>query len=179
MNHYILDACVLVNLYCGWGGIQELETFGSSWSIGLTALGEAKYVRDFDPNGGLLKLPLNIQTMNAVESLNVLSIDSAAENDSLVEFAMDLDDGEAEALSLARHRKLVLVTDDRPVVRVASAAHFAVSTIGTPDVLMEWVKLNPDSRARLPEVVRRISILGPFQLRKSSTHYAWWQAQLA
>jgi predicted nucleic acid-binding protein len=179
MGHYILDACALVNLHCGWGGLRELRTFGASWSIGESALSEVIYVREFDDSGELRKLTLDIPAVVASGRLNVLSIDGAAENASLVEFAMDLDDGEAQALSMALHRKFVLVTDDRPGVRVASAAHVAVPTMGTPDILMEWVKANPECRSRLPELVRRISILGPFQLRKSSPHYLWWQALLS
>lgn len=179
MHHYILDACALINLHCGWGGLRELRTFGLSWSIGETALSEAIFVRDFAENGELRRVTLDIQAIVAGGKLNVLSLDGAAEHDSLVEFAMDLDDGEAQALSMALHRKFVLVTDDRPGGRVASAAHVAVPTMGTPEVLMEWIRANPECRARLPEVIRRISVLGPFQLRKSSPHYVWWQAQLS
>lgn len=179
MIHYILDACALVNLHCGWGGLQELQTFGSSWSIGEEALSEALFVRDFADNGELRKVTLDVQTVVAGGKLNVLSIDGAAEHHSLVEFAMDLDDGEAQALSMALHRKFVLVTDDRLAFRMAGAAHVAVPAMGTPEVLMEWVRVNPECRARLPTVVRRIGILGPFQVRKSSPHYAWWQTLLS
>ena len=48
MSHYVLDACALVNLYCGWGGLAELRKFGDSWSIGDIALREALYVRKFN-----------------------------------------------------------------------------------------------------------------------------------
>ncbi len=178
MGHYILDACALVNLHCGWGGLRELQSFGASWSVGETALREAMFVRDFADNGELRKVTLDIPTMISEGKLQVVSPLGAMEHDSLVEFAMDLDDGEAQALSIALHRKLVLVTDDRPGIRLASAPHVTVPTMGTPDILMEWVKANPQRRALLPEVIRRISILGPFQLRKSSPHYAWWHATL-
>lgn len=178
MSHYVLDACALVNLHCGWGGLRELKTFGATWSVGETALSVAIFVRDFADNGGLRKVTLDIPTVVAGGKLQVLSIHGAAEHASLVEFAMDLDDGEAQALSLALHRKFVLVTDDRPGIRLASAEHVAVPTMGTPEILMEWVKVHPECRARLPEVIRRISILGPFQLRKSSPHHAWWQTLL-
>jgi predicted nucleic acid-binding protein len=179
MGHYILDACALVNLHCGWSGLRELQTFGLSWSIGETALSEALFVRDFAENGGLRKVTLDAPTVIADGKLNVLSIEGSAEINSLVEFAAELDDGEAQALSMALHRKLVLVTDDRPGVRVAGAAHVAVPTMGTPGILMEWVRVNPECRARLPDVIRRIGILGPFQLRRNSPHYAWWQALLS
>ena len=178
MKHYVLDACALVNLHCGWGGLRELQTFGLSWSIGDIALQEALFVRDFDVHGAVHKVMLDPTSVVADGTLQILSLGSAPEHASLVEFALDLDDGEAQALSLARHRQLVLVTDDRPAIRVASAPKVAVPTLGTPDVLMAWVAAHAQCQSRLPEVIRRISILGAFQLKKSARHHGWWQAFL-
>lgn len=175
MSHYVLDACALVNLHCGWGGLKELQTFGVSWSIGDIALNEALFVRDFDAQGGIRKVTLDRKSVIADGNLQVLSLSNAPEHASLVEFALDLDDGEAQALSLARHRQLVLVTDDRPALRVAGAPQVAVQTRGTPDILMAWVAAHAQCQRRLPEVIRRISVLGPFQLKKSARHYGWWQ----
>lgn len=177
MSHYILDACALVNLYCGWGGLQELRNFGSSWSIGDTALREAMFVRDFAPNGDVFKVMLDPAAVVAEGNLQVLSLKEVQEHASLVDFALELDDGEAQAMSLALHRKHILVTDDRPAVRVASEL-MTVQTMGTPEILTAWVKANPAQQHRLPEIIRRISVLGPFQLKKSSPHYGWWQALL-
>ena len=178
MSHYILDACALINLHCGWGGLAELRTFGASWSIGNTALREALFVRDFDLNGDICRVTLDPQAVVADGNLQVLTLDNAQEHASLVEFALELDDGEAQALSLALHRERILVTDDRPAVRVASGP-VGVQTMGTPEILTAWANLNPQQRHRLPAVVRRMSVLGPFQLKKSSPHYGWWQALLS
>jgi predicted nucleic acid-binding protein len=178
MSDYQLDACALVNLYCGWGGLKELRTFGKSWSIGNTALKEAMFVRDFDANGNIVKVTLDPVAVVANGNLQVLSLGDAREHASLIEFAVELDDGEAKALSLALHRKRVLVTDDRFAVRVASEPHVAVQTMGTPEILMTWANTNTECRRRLPEVVRRVSFLGPFQLKSSSPHYRWWQTLL-
>lgn len=179
MSRYVLDACALVNLYCGWSGLGELRNFGTSWSIGDTALKEAMFVRDFDADGNIHKQTLDPAAVIADGNLQVLMLASPAEHASLIEFAAELDDGEAQALSLALHRKHILVTDDRPAVRVASALPIAVQTMGTPEILMAWANANLANQRRLPQVVRRISILGPFQLKKSSPHYGWWQALLA
>ena len=51
MTHYCLDACSIINLFCGWGGIQELHTFGDSWSTSGTALNEFTEVRVQQPDG--------------------------------------------------------------------------------------------------------------------------------
>ena len=178
MSHYILDACALVNLHCGWGGLGELRNFGSSWSIGDTALKEAMFVRDFASNGDILAVKLDSAVVVADGNLHVLSLDGEQEHAALIDFAFELDDGEAQAMSLALHRGRILVTDDRPALRVAS--HFVtVQTMGTPEILTAWVNANPGQRHRLPEIIRRVDVLGPFRLKKSSPHYEWWQALLS
>jgi hypothetical protein len=53
-----------------------------------------------------------------------------------------------------------------------------MQTMGTPEILIAWANANSESQRRLPQVVRRISILGPFQLKESSPHYGWWHAVL-
>lgn len=178
MSHYILDACALVNLHCGWGGLGELRNFGTSWSIGDTALKEAMFVRDFAPNGDILKVTLDSAAVVAEGNLHVLSLDGEQEHAALIEFALELDDGEAQAMSLALHRERVLATDDRPALRVASQL-ITVQTIGTPEILTAWVNANPEQGHRLPEVIRRVNVLGPFRLKKNSPHYGWWQAHLS
>lgn len=179
MSHYVLDACALVNLYCGWGGLAELRKFGDSWSIGDIALREAVFVREFDQSGNLYKVVLSPEAVVADGNLHVASLDSEDEQSSLIEFARDLDDGEAQALVIAMHRKKILVTDDRPAIRVANALSPAVPSLGTPEILKAWVESTPENQMRLVEVVRRISILGPFQLRKTSANYIWWRSLLS
>ncbi len=178
MDHYVLDACALVNLRCGWGGVAELRSFGESWSIGDIALSEALYVREFDAHGEIGKVTLNADAVVIQGGLNVLSLAGAQEHESFIEFAAELDDGEAQALAFAMHRKRVLVTDDRPAIRVAGGPSVEVRTVGTPELLLAWADADPKHYARLSEVVRRVAALGPFQLRKSSPHYDWWQALL-
>jgi predicted nucleic acid-binding protein len=178
MARYVLDACALINLHCGWAGLTELREFGEAWKIGSTAFAEALFVRDFDTNGKIVKTSLVASKVLAQSGLEVLSIEGAAEAASSLEFAMALDDGEAQALAFAFHRNLVLLTDDRLAIRLAATCSPAVVAVGTPEILMAWVASNPTNEFRLPEVVRRISVLGPFQLSKSSPNYLWWQELL-
>lgn len=179
MDDYLLDACGLVNLYCGWGSLMELRNFGATWSIGGAALQEVQFVREFDADGNIYKKRIDSAVIVAEGNIQVLSLGSAEESASLIEFASELDDGEAQALSLAKHRGRILVTDDRPAKRLAADPKIAVKTVGTPEILMAWGNSSVERRRQLPAVVRRVSFLGPFQLRTSSLHYAWWQGLLS
>lgn len=178
MGHYVLDCCALINLHCGWGGLGELRAFGTSWSIGETALAETDYVREFDAEGQLRKIVLGPAALVAESGLLLLKLQNDAEQASLVEFAQVVDDGEAEALALSLHRQRWLVTDDRLAIRLAARANVAVQTIETPEVLKTWAGTDEQRLLRLPEVIRRITILAKFQPRADSNHYSWWQNHL-
>lgn len=179
MGHYLLDCCSLINLHCGWGGLNELRGFGESWSVGETVLSEAGYAREFDAEGQLKKVYFVPTALIAEGGLLLLSPEDEAEQASLVEFAQLVDDGEAEALALALHRRLCLVTDDRPAIRAANRADVAVQTVETPELLKVWAGTDEERLRRLPDVVRRITILAKFQPRTDSPHYLWWQTLLA
>lgn len=178
MPCYVLDASTLVNLLCGWGGLEELPTIGS-WKIGDIALGEVQYVREYAANGVIERKSLTAAAIVADGSLQKLSLDTEAENEAFIGFATELDDGEAQALALALHRGCILVTDDRPAARLAKDLPTPVATMGTPEVLAAWAGSDPEKLRRLPEIVRRVAALGPFQLKRSALQYDWWQRQLA
>lgn len=125
MSDTILDCCSLINLYCGWGGIQELGSINKRVCIGEIALAEAKYAREFQPDGSMIALALSSVESLSQHPFRVLRIADAAEQYKFFEFAKQIDDGEAEALALAlaAERKLILVTDDRLAINVAARAN--------------------------------------------------------
>lgn len=75
------------------------------------------------------------------------------EIEDYVNFANEVDDGEAQALAIAKHRSFMLVTDDRKAVKVAQRPDVAVRTTSTPNILQSWGQMDPGNEARLHEVV--------------------------
>ena len=98
------------------------------------------------------------------------------EQQSYVDFAVDLDDGEAQALALAKHRQLVLTTDERPGLRIAAASAVNVSTLTTPALLKEWASLNADNERRMVDIVRRIAAGARYHAPRDNPLYDWWQS---
>jgi len=179
MPCYVLDASTLVNLLCGWGGLAELSDIGGSWRIGQIALAEVQYVREFGAGGDIERKPVTAAAIVADGAMQELSLDSAAEHEAFINFATELDDGEAQALALAQHRGCILVTDDRPAARVAKGLPIPVATMGTAEALIAWAGSDAERLRRLPGIVRRISALGPLQIKRTAPSYEWWQRQLA
>lgn len=176
MKHYCLDFCTLLNLYCGWGGIQELKSFGSSWSISNTAFEEFTYARAFDANGSVQNIGVDRAALLRQYSLNVHTLNGAGELATFLDLSQIVDDGEAASLAIAAHRSLIFVSDDSPALRAALTLN--VQTVSTPDLLIEWAGSDPSRNNQLPVIVKTIGILAKFAPAKSSQHRSWWSHML-
>ena len=94
-------------------------------------------------------------------------------------FSQIIDDGEAQAIALAKNRNMLLLTDDRKARKLAQRADVDVATISTVDVLREWVGQVGVDQATLRGILGRIQELAKFIPPKNSTDLAWWVAQFA
>lgn len=173
MSDYCLDFCSLLNLYCGWDGIREIHSFGTSWSISDTAFRELRYVRSYAPDGSIQNVAVATQAVLSHYPLQVLSVSGTHEQTTLVELSKSLDDGEAASLTLAKHRGLVFVSDDRPALNAAAA--LSVPTASTLGLLKTWSELDPANEARLGKIARRIRVLASFAPPRSSPLKSWWE----
>lgn len=179
MTCRILDCCTLINLYCGWGGIQKLHDFGGRWCIGAHALSEAKYVREFGAGGAVQSRTIDATALQAQFPLELLAIESDHEAGLLVQTAQLLDDGEAEGLVLAATRGKAFCSDDAVVHRAAVGLGLTVQIMSTPELLLMWADGDVARQEQLPGIVQRISALAKFVPHRTSPHLAWWKSQLA
>ncbi|WP_257386401.1 hypothetical protein [Tahibacter caeni] len=177
MTGYCLDFCSLLNLYCGWGGIQEFSAFGGSWAISDTAFDEFKYVRVQQPDGSLQNTPIDRATVMSQYPLAVLALSGPNEIATFTQLTTEIDDGEAASLTIANHRGLTFVSDDRPALN--AAAKLSVPSVSSIHLLMNWATLNPSNAAALPGVVKNIATLASFQPSRNSPYKVWWDGVLS
>lgn len=175
MASRIIDCCSLINLYTGWKGLDELQAFDRDWYVAEAALKEAQYTREFDEDGKRVVVAINLQAFVESGKLKRAKAETASETDLYVDLASELDDGEAEALAIAKSRGLILLTDDAKANQVAKRREFSVQTLSTAEVLREWVSLDTSRRDRATEIVRRIETLARFRPRSGTEDFAWWQ----
>ncbi len=149
----IVDCCSLINLYSGWGGLSELSSLHRVWCIGDAVLNEAAFIREFDPLGIPEKIALDLQPAVDAKLLLVQRIQSRAELYDFVDFSMEIDDGEAQALALAKHRGYSFLTDDRGATKFAERDEVAVKTITTAEILKEWAQLNQSNDHCLSQII--------------------------
>lgn len=174
MMDYCLDACSLINLFCGWGGIQELHTFGNSWSTSRTALSEFSEVREWCQDGSVIRRPIDGAAICGGSPLLVHSVIGDDELATLSRLSMVIDDGEAECLAIAKHRGLILVSDDG--LAVTQAAKEGVPAVSSVQLLIDWSNLDATREPRLREIARRIELLARYTPPPQSPHRAWWDS---
>jgi len=176
MANRIIDCCSLINLYTGWRGLHELQALGHTWYVAEAALKEAQYTRDVGEGGRLVTIALRLDDLVQSGELNRAAAETAEEMELYVELSAELDDGEAEALAIAKARGLILLTDDAKAIEVAHRPQLSVQTLSTVNVLQEWLSSDPSLENRAHEVVRRIETLARFRPRIGTDEFEWWMA---
>ncbi|MFN0096171.1 MAG: hypothetical protein ACKVVT_15525 [Dehalococcoidia bacterium] len=91
---------------------------------------------------------------------------------SMVRFARELDDGEAECGAVAQHRGILLATDDRKARRILGEA--GVPLTDTPELLKLWATVSGIDGAMVSEVLVAVQRGARFRPRPEHPLYEWW-----
>lgn len=176
MNEQVIDCCSLINLHTGLRGLGALNGLARKWYVCDAVLAESQYTREFGGDGVPMQVPLTLTPDLDAQVLHRVRPESEQELSDYVDFAADVDDGEAQALAIAKNRGFVLLTDDNKAQRLA--AEVGVRTTTTVSVLRDWGELSGDNKSQLPEIVQRITVLARFAPATDSADYEWWKALL-
>ncbi len=174
MEDHVIDCCSLINLYTGWGRLEELRDLRRTWHICQAVLDEVEYTREYEKNGLLILVPLDISALTRSGLLLEVRPETDRELEDYVTFASEVDDGEAQELAIAKNRGYVFLSDDRRATQIAQRPDVAVRTITTANILQAWAKLDRKNEARLRQVLERIAVLARFRPRFGSPDYEWW-----
>jgi hypothetical protein len=135
---------------------------------------ESQYTREYGADGKLQLVPLDIAGLAASGLLVAVQPETELELEDYVSFATEVDDGEAQALAIAKNRAYSLLTDDYRAAVLARDPSVRVNVISSTDVLKRWAGFREENDARIPQIVRRISELARFTPRADSSDHAWW-----
>jgi hypothetical protein len=173
----ILDACCVINLYASGEMSDILQALSTSVAV-------AAYVKDkeatrilCEPDGTSVRKYEQIDLQPFIDHglLVIVSPDNEAEDTTYVNFAVDLDDGEAITGAIAFHRNWSIASDDRKAIAFLSRNAPYVQIVTTPEILQFWVSTaNPH-----PDIVRRalrnIRTRARYEPDRGHTLYDWWQ----
>lgn len=175
----LLDACCLLNLYATGRAEEILGAIPVHFALAQAVASEALYVR----RGGSGKdaddrEPVVLQLLVSAGLLELWQVKTEDEVLSFIQFAAQLDDGEAMTCALAVHRGAAVATDDRKALRLLQARAPQVAVRTTASLIKTWAEScqvgDPDLRQVLADVRARAR----FAPGKHDALQGWWEAKL-
>jgi predicted nucleic acid-binding protein len=168
----VLDTSVILNLLAADVGDAILRCLQTECLVTAAAAQETLYVRADDPSQPVR--PVSVDPWRAARLIRIVAPEGLEEENSYVQFASQLDDGEAMSLAICQSRRCVPASDDRKARRLATALHPGVDVLSTAEILHRWAtRVNVQEellRRTLQAIERRARFLPP----QGDAYRDWW-----
>lgn len=173
MDERIIDTCCLLNLFASGEPRAILHHFGGV-HVSELVQGEAMWIREYDNESPPQLIPKQIDLTECIDggAIAICRLEQEQEYELFIQFAQQLDDGEASVLAIAKVRGWIVATDDRKARRVATEQ--SISTISTSEMIHAWTASEKVSDQQVGELLRNIQQFGRFVPRRSDPLYEWW-----
>jgi predicted nucleic acid-binding protein len=147
----------------------------SGYQFGICSVvkNESIYLRATDLNAP----PEEVKLDAYLESnhLTVFELSSDEEKELYVDYATQLDDGEAMSLALVYSRGFSMASDDGKARRLfTEEIRDLERLLSTSQILKEWSEKAQMNTADLKQVLTEVSRRGRFFPNSSDPHFAWW-----
>lgn len=175
MSSLALDACCLINLVAAGKILHGNPTkIGFSFSVPRIVAKESIYILqpDDDQAGQLVRKEVDMNQYVDRKSVSYCDIEGVYEAELYVRFAVQLDDGEAACLAIAKSRSWILATDDRVARRLATEQ--GVKVLGTPEIVRTWAESNSVSDSEISSVIGNIRRYAKYAPRANVPDAEWW-----
>lgn len=173
----LLDACCLLNLFATRHIEAILRTLQKRFAIAAAVSAEAMWIyRGGAGEDALERDAVDSRPLVAAGLLEVLTLETEAENEDFVAFATVLDDGEAMTVALAVHRGGTVATDDRKARREIVARTPQVGLFSTAELLQMWARATGVDPTILARVLQDVHTRAQFLPRSQDPLRAWWDA---
>ena len=174
----ILDACVLINLLASGRAGDIMSESGYQFGICSVVKNESIYLRATDLNAP----PEEVKLDAYLESnrLTAFELSSDEEKELYIDYATQLDDGEAMSLALVYSRGFGMASDDRKARRLFTEEIGDLKRLlSTSQILKEWSEKAGMNTADVKQVLTDVSRRGRFFPNSGDTHFDWWSKAIA
>jgi hypothetical protein len=169
----ILDACVLINLLASGRAEAILSDDQYRFAVCSIVKRESVSLRSVDSAAPPEEVILDPFCESGC--LDVLEPSGGEEETLYVDYAVQVDDGEAMSLALAHSRGLLLATDDRKARRLfLEELGDAARLLTTAAILKAWAKKSRVAGQDLRGVLVRVTQRGRFFPPADDPDYDWW-----
>jgi hypothetical protein len=172
----IWDGCGLLNLAATARDHESLASLNCpSYVVTEVRKGEVPFLRPLpeeDPQGKLVSVDLS--DLFAAGLLQEITL-TAAEEELFVQYAREVDDGEARTAAAAVSRGLRVVIDDRGAIRLLGSLEASPPVLTTPEWLKHWADIAQVTEEVVGSVLRRVELCSRYRPRRTHLLYDWWQ----
>jgi hypothetical protein len=171
----LLDACCLLNLCATRLIVDILRALPLRFAVADRAAAEVRYLRrGGDGQDADVREPIDIQPLVAVGLLDIFAFATTDEEASFVNFAANIDDGEAMTCALAWHRQAAVATDDLKTLRILRALAPPLPTYTTANLLRQWADEQKVAGPDLKRVLVDIEERARFVPGRHDPLRLWW-----
>lgn len=169
----ILDACVLINLLASDEVEEILRATARDTLICSAVASESIYLRTGDPNSPREHIDLHPLISSGL--VTVCHVEGDKEEALYVDYASELDDGEAMSLAIALSRGYVLATDERKARRLfletmVDPQHLTL----TSELIRHWAEAGAVLAERVKAALLQIEKRDRYQPPMNDSNYRWW-----
>lgn len=169
----LLDTCVLINVLASGEAEGILAAAGGEFLICTAVRDETIYLRSEEPEPSLDRVDISSHIECGLFGLTDLRGED--EQSLYVDYASQLDDGEAMSLAIAYVRDYHIATDDRKARRLFLEGGGADERlISTAELVRRWSERHEIQAAQLSRAVEHIALRARFYPGASDPHYPWW-----
>ena len=172
MDDVVIDACCMINLYAAGDLRTRLLTLGKKWYVPSVVVNESLYIHQVQFDGTTIKIAIELQSLIDDGTVHSCDPTEGAELDCYVDFATQIDDGEAMALAIAKSRGWTVATDDRKAIRLAG--EHSISVLTTPDLMKSWADSTHAGPDELRQALHHIEQLAAFSPSARDHLHKWW-----
>ena len=170
----ILDACCIINLYASGQMRAVLEVIPKQLSV-------AAYVRDHEalniysgPINNVQATSVDLQPFIDNNLLLLVDIETEAEENTYINLAERLDDGEAITGAIALNRNWAMATDDSKSLRLLQSNAPHIALVSTLDLVKYWVDIDKPNDDTIREALLNIRIRGKYEPHRDHPLSQWW-----
>ncbi|MBK1990848.1 hypothetical protein A0J48_025635 [Sphaerospermopsis aphanizomenoides BCCUSP55] len=172
-SHIILDACCVLNLCASGQFLGILKSLPAE--IVVTTVVQERELNTLqqlqqEENNAVLEFQEAIQQ----GLLKVVDFESEAEEESFVNYAAVLDDGESATFAIAFHRGWAIATDDKKAIKFIQQTASHIQVVSTPEIIKHWSDVENINSSTLRNVLQAIQLKAKYSPPNNHPLKNWW-----
>ena len=173
----ILDACCVLNFYHSGHFLEILQAINVQFYVTLVV--QEKELQKLQKQENDENQEMNVLKMAiAQELLKVVDFESEEEEELFVNYAFQIDDGEAATCAIAVSRGWAIATDDRRAISFIKKEVPSLEILSTLDLIKYWSEAANLDSLKLREALKAIAVQGRYRPSKSHPLYSWWETAI-